>query len=137
MKSEQHPTATTSEAPQPVNEARRPGSAKAKAKPRAAKPRQRKQTPGAKKKAAAVPSSKRRDRPSALAAAAQVLSNSGKPMRCKEIVQVLLNRGLWATKGKTPHATLHAAMIREIASQKGQARFRKTGRGLFAAAKQS
>ena len=34
--------------------------------------------------------------------------------------------------GKTPHATLNAAMLREIGVKGGESRFKKTGRGLFA-----
>ena len=43
----------------------------------------------------------------------------------------MLSQGLWSTKGKTPHATIYAAIIREI-SQKGKdARFEKVDRGRF------
>ena len=34
--------------------------------------------------------------------------------------------------GKTPHATLYAAMLREIANKGAKARFKKVDRGLFA-----
>ena len=37
----------------------------------------------------------------------------------------------WATGGKTPWATLYAAVIREIAAKGKESRFKKTGRGLF------
>ena len=39
----------------------------------------------------------------------------------------------WKTSGKTPHATLYAAMLREIAKKGDAARFRKADRGLFEA----
>jgi hypothetical protein len=43
-------------------------------------------------------------------------------------------KGLWASPaGKTPHATLYSAILREIATKGNDARFRKTDRGLFAA----
>ena len=37
----------------------------------------------------------------------------------------------WKTNGKTPEATLYAAMTREIAKKGDAARFRKADRGLF------
>src|SRR5690554_3550256 len=52
---------------------------------------------------------------SLLDAAAHLLSlGTGDPMRCKDIVNLAIGRGLWTPgKGKTPAATLHAAMSRE------------------------
>ncbi len=52
-------------------------------------------------------------------------------MDCKAIVEKVLAKGLWQTKGKTPAATLYAAIIREIAAKGKGARFRKTDRGMF------
>ncbi|MBL9147340.1 MAG: restriction endonuclease, partial [Phycisphaerae bacterium] len=49
----------------------------------------------------------------------------------KAIVERVLAAG-WKTSGKTPHATLYAAMIREIAAKGKDARFKKSDRGLFA-----
>ncbi len=43
----------------------------------------------------------------------------------------LLDTGMWRTEGKTPSATLHAAVCREIATKGDKRRFVKTGRGLF------
>ncbi|NUQ48226.1 MAG: hypothetical protein HUU22_19600, partial [Phycisphaerae bacterium] len=41
-------------------------------------------------------------------------------------------QGLWTSPaGKTPHATLYAAILREIGDKGGEARFRKADRGLF------
>ena len=37
----------------------------------------------------------------------------------------------WETKGATPHATLYAAMIREIKAKGKDARFEKADRGQF------
>lgn len=70
-----------------------------------------------------------------LDAAALVLAESDRPLRAKEIINIVVERGLWSSPGgKTPEATLYAAMIREIAA-KGDAppdaRFRKIERGLF------
>ncbi len=53
-------------------------------------------------------------------------------MKSREITGVMLKRGYWATKGKTPWATLYSAMLREIQNKGKAARFRKTDRGTFA-----
>lgn len=73
-------------------------------------------------------------RVSALDAAAQVLANSEVPMRAKELIAAMEKKGLWTSPGgKTPHATLYAAMIREIAALGDKARFKKHERGVFVA----
>ncbi len=74
-------------------------------------------------------------RTSALDAAAQVLADAKEPMRAKDIVARMAERGLWTSPGgKTPEATLYAGILREIAAKGAAARFRKADRGLFAAA---
>jgi len=81
------------------------------------------------KKPAAEPKPKR---VSAIDAAAQVLADAGKPMRAKELIEAMTVRGLWTSpNGKTPEATLYAAMLREITTKGAQARFRKVDRGQF------
>jgi hypothetical protein len=71
-------------------------------------------------------------RPSALDAAAVVLKNAGQPMRAQEMIAAMAEQGLWTSPGgKTPHATLYAAIIREITVKGSESRFRKTDRGLF------
>ena len=67
---------------------------------------------------------------SGLDLAAKVLAEAGQPMNAKAICEAVLKAG-WQTKGKTPHATLYAAIIRGIAAKCEQARFRKTDRGQF------
>lgn len=67
-----------------------------------------------------------------LDAAAQVLKDAGEPMRCQAIVDAALDRGLWKTGGKTPAATISAAIGREIANRGADARFKKTAPGMFA-----
>ena len=68
----------------------------------------------------------------ALGAAVQVLKTaSGGPLGCKEMVERMLAKGLWQTKGKTPAATLYSAIIREVATRGKDARFHKTARGQF------
>lgn len=100
-------------------------AAKAKPAPKGAK---------AKPQAAKAAPAKPARRLSGLSAAAQVLAEAKAPMNAQAIVQAMLDQGLWKTEGKTPHATIYAAMIREIAAKGKDARFRKVGRGAFAAA---
>ncbi len=69
--------------------------------------------------------------PSGLDVAAQMLKDAGTPLKCKMMVQQMLDKGLWQTGGKTPAATIYAAIIREIAEKGKEARFTKTGRGEF------
>ena len=69
---------------------------------------------------------------SALDAAAKVLGDSDRPMNCKEMIDTMVAKGYWTSPaGKTPSATLYAAIIREISVKGAQARFRKTERGKF------
>ena len=72
-------------------------------------------------------------RVSALDAAAQVLQKAGQPMRSKDMITAMATQGLWTSPaGKSPHATLYAAILREIGKKGDAARFRKVERGLFA-----
>jgi len=72
---------------------------------------------------------------SVLDAAVEVLTAaSGGPLGCKEMVERMLAEGLWQTGGKTPHSTLYAAVVREIAAKGDRSRFRKTEPGQFALA---
>jgi hypothetical protein len=86
-------------------------------------------------KKAKKPAADKPKRVSALDAAAQVLKAEGKPMRAKELIEAMAAKGLWSSPGgKTPEATLYAAMIREIgkAVETGTvSRVRKTDRGMF------
>jgi hypothetical protein len=71
---------------------------------------------------------------SALDAAAKVLGASKAPMRAKEMIEQMAAKGYWKSPGgKTPHATLYAAILREIGAKGKDARFKKMDRGLFAA----
>src|SRR3954447_11449404 len=64
---------------------------------------------------------------SAIDAAAQVLSGSKAPMNAKEMIEAMTAKALWTSPGgKTPHATLYSAIIREIALKGKEARFVKT-----------
>jgi hypothetical protein len=71
---------------------------------------------------------------SAIDAAAQILASSKEPMNAKEMIEAMTAKSLWTSPGgKTPHATLYSAIIREIALKGKEARFVKTERGRFAA----
>ena len=67
---------------------------------------------------------------SGLDAAAQVLAASKEPLNAKTIAERAIAAG-WKTNGATPHATLYAAIVREIQQKGAQARFRKVERGRF------
>jgi len=92
--------------------------------------------PPVKSKPSAAPAGPKRPGPQrsglgGLDAAATVLSGANKPMNCKELVAQMLTRKLWSTKGKTPTATIGAALARDINAKKEKSRFRKAGPGLF------
>jgi len=95
--------------------------------------------PKSKKPLAAKPKAERKPagdakpkRLSALDAAAEILRKTGKPMRSQEMIAAMAEQGLWSSPaGKTPHATLYAAILREIGTKGGEARFHKADRGLF------
>ncbi len=87
---------------------------------------------GKKRKSKTVGSKQKPKKTSALDAAAQVLQQAGKPMRAQELIAAMTEHGLWSSPGgKTPQATLYAAIIREIAVKGEAARFRKAERGQF------
>jgi hypothetical protein len=91
--------------------------------------------PVAKKaKASATNGEAKTKRVSAIDAAAQLLATSKEPMGCKELIEAMAAKGLWSSPGgKTPHATLYSAILREINVKGKDARFTKTDRGRFAA----
>lgn len=85
-------------------------------------------------KAKKAPKEQKPKKVSALDAAAQVLAGSKEPMNAKQMIEAMAAKGLWTSPGgATPHATLYAAIIREIQVKGNEARFVKTDRGLFAA----
>jgi len=96
----------------------KPAGGKAKATKAAKAPKERKPTPT--------------KRLSGLDLAAKVLAEAREPLNAKAIAERAVAAG-WKTNGKTPEATLYAAIIREIARKGAESRFRKTDRGLFAA----
>ena len=76
-----------------------------------------------------------RGKMSGLDAAAKVLAETGNAMTCKAIVQAAFEKGYWQSDGATPHATIYAAILREIQTKGEKTRFKKAGPGLFALAK--
>ena len=74
---------------------------------------------------------KKAGRTSLLNAAAAVLAKTQESMTCPEMVEAVLKTGTWKTRGKTPAATLSAAIYREIQDKGKEARFAKSERGRF------
>ncbi|HEX5470444.1 MAG TPA: HTH domain-containing protein [Lacipirellulaceae bacterium] len=71
---------------------------------------------------------------SALDAAAKVLASAKAPMTTKEMIKAMASKKLWSSPdGKTPHATLYSAILREVNTKGKNARFKKTERGKFVA----
>ena len=68
---------------------------------------------------------------SGLDAAAKVLADAGEPLGCKTIVERAIEKGYWKTGGKTPSATVYAAILREIQKKGDASRFAKADRGMF------
>ena len=57
----------------------------------------------------------------------------GEKMTTRAMVEVAEAKGYWKSPGgKTPHATVYSAIIREIVTKGKDARFRKAERGKFA-----
>ena len=72
------------------------------------------------------------ERLSALDAAERVLKENKKPMHAGELIDEMAAKKYWESpEGKTPTATLFAAMLREIAVKGDDSRFAKMDRGLF------
>jgi short subunit dehydrogenase-like uncharacterized protein len=97
----------------------------------------RKTPPAAKGKAAnkaATGKSSPATKLSAIAAAARVLSETGRAMTCPELIEAMAAQRYWTSPGgRTPAATLYASIFQEIKSKGKDSRFRKTERGKFAA----
>ena len=75
---------------------------------------------------------KRDGKMSALDAAAKVLAEAGEPLTARAMIEAMAAKGYWTSPGgKTPHSTLYAAIIREIAKKGDESRFKKADRGQF------
>jgi hypothetical protein len=70
---------------------------------------------------------------SALSAAVLVLASApAEGMTTKAMIDAMVEQKLWASpKGKTPEASLYAAITREIGKKGVNARFKKVDRGHF------
>lgn len=65
---------------------------------------------------------------SGLDAAVRVLREAGKPMKMDDVVKLAIEKGYWSSGGKTPAATVYAAVIREIAAKGKASRFARVQR---------
>ena len=69
---------------------------------------------------------------SQLDAAAKVLTESGRPMTTKAMIEAMATQGYWTSPGgATPHATLYSAILRELQKKGAESRFTKVDRGQF------
>lgn len=70
---------------------------------------------------------------SAIDAAAQVLREAGTSMDCKTLIAKMQEQKLWTSPGgKTPHATLYSAILREMQNRGAESRFAKATGGFVA-----
>ena len=61
---------------------------------------------------------------SAINAAAKVLAEAKEPLTAKQMIESMAAKKYWTSPGgKTPHATLYAAILREIQAKGDEARF--------------
>jgi hypothetical protein len=119
---------STHEAPTPNGGAQ--GEDKPDREPEAKKPKKR--APRAKGGAPSATLGTGKERAlSGLDAAAKVLAEAGEPLSCKAIVERAFEKGYWRSEGKTPAATIYAAILREVQKKGDSARFRKAERGRF------
>ena len=58
-------------------------------------------------------------------------AEAGEPLDCKTIVERASEKGHWRSDGKTPAATIYAAILREIQKKGDGAGFRKAATGKF------
>lgn len=97
--------------------------------PRTKRPTDKPATPAPTPVEPAVPTTKL----SALDAAVRVLQEAGEPMTCPALIAAMATKGYWRSPGgKTPAATLTAAILREITTKGEQSRFVRVARGQFA-----
>ena len=68
----------------------------------------------------------------ALDAAEVVLREAAEPLHYRELTRRMLDRGLWATKGKTPWETINSRINENIKLFGASSRFRREGSGRFA-----
>src|SRR5687767_7859790 len=73
------------------------------------------------------PASEKKEKRTSLPGAAVVVRGNGEPMRCKDMVAKVVDKGLWRTDAPTPEATLYSAILREM--KKGKTAIRENGAG--------
>jgi hypothetical protein len=61
----------------------------------------------------------------------QILKEAGEPLHSKEITKIALKRGWLKTAGKTPEATMNAALVVDVNKYKKKSRFIKVGPSRF------
>ena len=85
-------------------------------------------------KVAKAPMPKKPKKISGITAAFMVLADAGKELGVKKIIEIAAERGWWKSSAATPHATVYAAIIREISTKGDKSRFKRgTKRGTFRA----
>jgi hypothetical protein len=113
-------------------------AAPANAKPKAADAANPPKAAPARKPATGATRPRAKARMSALDAAAQVLVGlpskaAAEGLSAGELIERMARERLWVSPGgKTPAATLYAAMVREISKRKDESRFRRPAPGRFA-----
>jgi hypothetical protein len=113
---------SSSEEERSMSDKKRTTKRKAKAESQAPTPK----TP----KAGKTKASKAEDRMSALDAAAKVLAEEGRLMTAKELIEAIAAKGYWTSPGgKTPDATLSAAIGSENNKKGSASRFAKLAPG--------
>ena len=71
---------------------------------------------------------------SGVTAAFMVLVDAGKELGVKKIIEIAAEKGWWKSNAATPHATVYAAIIREISTKDDKSRFQRgKNRGTFRA----
>ncbi len=107
--------------------------ASAKKAPAKASAREAATTASKPKSATATTAGQKPARLSALDAAAQVLARSKEPLSCRQLIQIMAEKGLWKSPaGASPDRTVYSAMLREIATKGERSRFVRVERGRFA-----
>ena len=115
---------------------KKPAARKGTRSAKGATAKKRRATKAAGPKANGAASNGKAKKLSALDAAAKVLEGAKNPMTTKEMIDAMAAKKLWSSPGgKTPHATLYSAMLREIVVKKAESRFEKAERGKFTLAK--
>jgi restriction system protein len=61
----------------------------------------------------------------------QVLLAVGQPLSVANITQIILEKGLWTPKGRTPHQTISAALSVDVQKYGAQSRFVHVGKAIY------